>query len=186
MTVNALMTQTDVGRSAFYRHFKDLHEVMETLLEILQDEIFAATRPWLACTGDPVALMNETFTDLVRVCHERGPFIRAVADAATSEQRMEQAWQKFLNGFDDAACARIESDQAQGLIPEFDARPVAIALTRLNTYTLIEAFGQRPRRQPKPVRDALARIWISTLYRSEHSGSDTANLVRHDTNPMVN
>ena len=33
MTVNSLMARTGVGRSAFYQYFKDLHEVMEALLE---------------------------------------------------------------------------------------------------------------------------------------------------------
>ena len=48
MTVNSLMAPTGVGRSAFYQYFKDLHEVMETLLDMLQDEIFAAVSgPWL-------------------------------------------------------------------------------------------------------------------------------------------
>ena len=80
--------------------------------------------------------------------------------------------------FDDAASARIEADQEQGLIPHFDARPVAIALNRLDAYTLIEAFGQRPRSQPEPVREALARIWISTLYGAEWLGKGSSDLVR--------
>ena len=33
MTIASLMAQTDVGRSAFYQYFKDLQEVMETLLD---------------------------------------------------------------------------------------------------------------------------------------------------------
>ena len=64
------------------------------------------------------------------------------------------------------------------LIPDFDARPVAIVLNRLDTYTLIEAFGRRPRRQPEPVREALARVWISTLCGSEWLGKEASNLVR--------
>ena len=31
---------------------------------------------------DPVALLSETFTGLVRLFHQRGPIVRAVADAA--------------------------------------------------------------------------------------------------------
>ena len=41
MTVTlARWPQQDVGRSAFYQYFRDLHEVMKNLLDILQDEIF--------------------------------------------------------------------------------------------------------------------------------------------------
>ena len=178
LTISSLMASTDVSRSAFYQYFNDLHELMETLLDMLQDEIFDAVEPWIAGVGDPVALMHETLAGLVRACYQRGPFLRAVADAATTDKRLEKAWSQFLGRFDDAAFPRIQADQEQGLIPDFDARPVAIALNRLDAYMIIEAFGQRPRSQPEPVREALARIWISTLYGSEWLGNDSSNLVR--------
>ena len=178
MTVNSLMAPTDVSRSAFYQYFKDLHEVMETLLGILQDEIFDIAQPWIAGVGDPVALMHETLAGLVRVGYQRGPIYRAFADAAATDKRFEKDWKQFLGRFDDAACACIEADQKQGLIPAFDARPVAIALNRLDAYTLIEAFGQRPRSRPEPVREALARVWISTLYGSEWLKKGSSDLVR--------
>ena len=178
MTVSSLMAPTGVGRSAFYQYFKDLHEVMETLLNILQDEIYDVSEPWVTGVDDPVALLNETFTGLIHLLYQRGPIVRAVVDAAPLDKRLEKAWVQFLGGFDDAACSRIEVDQKQGLIPKFDARPVAIALTRLNAFTLIEAFGQHPRSEPEPVQEALARVWISTLYGSEWIGRGSSNLVR--------
>ena len=178
MTVNSLMASTSVGRSAFYQYFKDLHEVMETLLDMLQDEIFVAAEPWITGVGDPVALIHQTLDSLVRVAYQRGPIYRAFVDAAATDKRFEKAWNQFLGGFDDAACARIEADQKQGLIPAFDARPVAIALNRLDASMLIEAFGKHPRREPEPVREALARIWISTLYGTEKFKKGASDLVR--------
>jgi len=165
MTITSLMAPTDVGRSAFYQHFKDLHEVMETLLEMLQGEIFEVAEPWIAdVSDDPTAVLRESLSGLVRVCHERGPFLRAITDAATTDERLEKGWNQFLEEFDIAGTARIEADQARGLTADFDAQPVAFALNRLNAYTLLHAFGQHPRQDPEPVREALARIWISTLY----------------------
>ena len=178
MTVNSLMVSTGAGRSAFYVYFKDMYELMETLLAMLQDEIFDSAKPWVTGIGDPVTLINEAITGLVQVAYERGPIYRAFADAAATDDRFDKAWTQFLNGFDDAASARIEADQKQGLIPDFEARPVAIALNRLDAYTLIEAFGQHPRRQPKPVREALVQIWVSTLYGSEWRGSSFSTLTR--------
>ena len=178
MTVNALMASAGLSRSAFYQYFKDLHDLMQTLLDVSQEEIVAACSPWYTGVGDPVALLGATFTGLVRVCYERGPLVRAVSDAAATDKRLEKAWIHFLGGYDDAACARIEADQEQGLILSFDARPVAIALNRLDAYTLIKAFGQHPRSEPEAVREALARIWISTLYGSEWIGKEASDLVR--------
>jgi AcrR family transcriptional regulator len=168
MTIASLMAATDVGRSAFYQHFKDLHEVMENLLEMLQGEIFEVAEPWLVdVSDDPTVVLRETVSGLVRVCYERGPFLRAITDAATTDERLEKVWKKFLKGFDNAGTARIEADQARGLIADFDAPQVAFALNRLNTYTLLQAFGQHPRQDPEPVREALTRIWISTLYGAD-------------------
>jgi len=178
MTVNLLMASTGVSRSAFYQYFKDLHELMETLLDMLQQEIFDVAEPWLAGVGDPVTLLHKTVTGLGHVCYQRGPFLRAITDAATTDARLENAWLQFLTGFDDAATARIEADQKQGLLSDFEARPVAFALNRLNAYTLLQAFGQHPRKQPEPVREALVRIWISTLYGSEWLGNESSDLVR--------
>ena len=38
MTVGALMTPTGLSRSAFYQYFNDLHDLMETLLNNMENE----------------------------------------------------------------------------------------------------------------------------------------------------
>jgi AcrR family transcriptional regulator len=178
VTVRSVMDSIDLSRSAFYRYFEDLNELMETLLRMLQQEIFDAAEPWMSGVGDPVSLLTDALSGLVRACHQHGPFLRAIFDAAATDESLGNAWGEFLHGFDDAATARIEADQKQGLVPAFDARPVAVALNRLDAYMLIEAFGQHPRSEPEPVRDALSRIWVSTLYGAEWLGKERSNLVR--------
>ena len=178
MTVKSLTTTAGLSRSAFYQYFTDLHDLMESLLDMLKGEVQAVTGPWFTGVGDPVVLLNESLSGLVTVCYRLGPILRATDDASATDKQLEQVWAQFFGVFNDAASARIEADQEQGLIPDFDARPVAIALNHLNAYTLIDAFGQRPRHQPEPVREALARIWISTLYGSEWLGKGSSNLVR--------
>ena len=178
MTVNSLMATTDLSRSAFYQYFDDIHKLMEELLHKLAEEIFGSSNLWLEGVGDPVALLNEAFEGLTQTCHRYGPFLRAVSDAASADEQFEKIWVQFLNAFDDAGTTRIEADQAQGLIAPFDARPVAFSLNRVNAYTFIDAFGQRPRRKPKPIQGALARIWISTLYGAEWCEKGSSSLVR--------
>ena len=178
MTVQSVMIPTGAGRSAFYQYFKDLHGLMETLLDTLRDELVAVTGPWFEGAGDPIALLNHSLDGLVEVCYHRGPILRAIDDASSTDKRFEQAWAQFFAEFNDAVSARIEADQVQGLIPDFAARPVAIALNHLDAYTLIEAFGERPRSKREPVREALGRIWISTLYGSEWLGKESSSLIR--------
>ncbi len=178
MTVNELMASTSVSRSAFYQYFNDLHDVMESLLEIVLEEVLNADDPWYNGVGDPVDLLRETLSGLVDVCYERGPFLRAFTDAAATDARIEEAWAGFLSSFDDVGTAVVEADQKQGLILAFDAYPVMFALNRLSAYTLIHAFGQHPRKQKEPVLKALERICISTIYGSEFLGIKSTALVR--------
>jgi AcrR family transcriptional regulator len=164
LTVAELMSLTGASRPAFYQYFTDLHDLMETLLNGMRDDILGIAKPWFAGEGNPVPLLQESLSGLVRVCYKRGPILRAVADAAASDERLEQAWTTFLKDFDDVVAERIEQQQAAGLIVPFPARPVAVALNRLDASMLIEQFGRRPRGNPEVVREALTRIWLSTLY----------------------
>ena len=178
MTVNSLMATTSISRSAFYRYFKDVHELMENLLMRLESEILEGASPWLADDGDPVALLYESLAAEVRTCYRSGPFLKAVSDAAGNDSRQEAAWNGFIDRFDGAVSERIAADQELGLIEDFDPRPVATALNRVDAYTFIRAFGQRPRSRPEPVLDGNARVWISTLYGQQWTTNKKSTLLR--------
>jgi AcrR family transcriptional regulator len=173
MTVAAVMAPTSAGRSAFYQYFEDLQDLMATLLEELREEIVAGVQPWLAGDGDPVGLLRDSLRELVRVCHHYGPVLQAITDAAPTDEQLEEAWTTFMSGWDDVVTARIEADQAQGLIPAFQARPVAVALNRMDAHTLIHAFGRRPRAPQEPVYEAIARVWVGALYGSTSNSRRT-------------
>lgn len=164
LTIAELMSQTDISRQTFYRHFADLHDLMENLLQELEQDFQAAAGPWFATEDDPVSHLVESLAGVVKVSYQRGPLIRAVVEAAPMDERLERAWNALVHVFDDAATARIEKDQAAGLGPDFDARGVAIALNRMNVGTLIHHFGRRPRSKPESVARSITRVWISTIY----------------------
>ena len=169
------MSGTDVSRSAFYQYFTDLQDLMVTLLNDLGDEILTVANPWLAGEGDRVASLRHSLAELVRVCRARGPILRAVHDAAVSDEKLETAWNDFLGVFDDAVAAQIEKDQAAGLVGPIDARMVAVAFNRLDAYLFIHAFGRHPRQAEAPVREAITHIWISTLYPDALKGVGKSN-----------
>ncbi len=164
LTVKELMSITGTSRSAFYQYFNDLHELMEALLRGIEEDIFGVAKPWFEEEGNPVPLLEETMEGLVRVCYQQGPILRAVSDAAPMDTRLEKAWTSVLKDFDDAVTNRIEQQQAAGWIKPFEARPVAIALNRMDAHLLIHHFGRRPRGNQKLVQKAILRVWVSTLY----------------------
>ena len=164
LTVGELMSLAGTSRPAFYQYFEDLHGLMEALLHAIEEDIFDVATPWLQGEGDPLPLLEQSLEGLVRVCYQQGPILRAVSDAAPMDERLEKAWTDFLKDFDDAVTQRIEQHQKAGLIQPFDARPVAIALNRMDAYLLIHHFGRRPRGNRDSVRKAILQIWVSTLY----------------------
>ena len=117
----------------------------------------------------PFPLLVESLQALVQVCYQRGPILRAVADAAPNDEQLEKSWLQYLKDFDDAVTARIEKQQKAGWVPEFDAHTTAVALNRMDAALVIHAFGRRPRGQSRPVLDAMLRIWSSTLYPTRNS-----------------
>ena len=164
LTVGELMSLAGTSRSAFYHYFEDLHELMEVLLRSMEQDVFEVTAPWFTGEGDPVSLLEESIENLVLILYQQGPILRAIIDAAPMDERLEKVWMLFQKEFDDAVTNRIEQQQADGLIKSFAARPVAIALNRMDAFLLIHHFGRRPRGNRESVRDAILRIWISTLY----------------------
>jgi len=178
MTVNSLMATTSISRSAFYRYFEDVHALMGALLKRLESEILEGASRWLSEEGDPVALLHESLAAEVRICYRHGTLIKGVSDAAAADGQLEEEWNGLLDRFDDVVRERIAADQELGLIEDFDPRTVATALNRVSASLYIREFGQRPRSQPEPVLDAIARIWISTLYGQRWATSRKSTLHR--------
>ena len=164
LTVAVLMARTGASRPTFYQYFTDLYDLMSVLLNSLRTDILDVCSSWFEGEGDPVPQLKTSLAGLVDVCYERGPILRAVADAAASDAELEKAWETFLKSFDDAVAARIKQHQAQGYIELFPAYPVAVALNRLDASLLIDYFGKLPRGDKKEILSALTRIWHSTLY----------------------
>jgi len=164
LTVGNLMAATDYSRSAFYQHFNDLHGLMEALLDEVKGGIVQGAQPWFSGDGDSVASLQESLTALVDVGHEHGSILRAVADAAPNDDRLEYVWQSFLGSFDEIVASRIAADQERGLTPEFEPMPVARALNRMDAGVLIHAFVSAKKARKKEVLSGLMRVWISTLY----------------------
>ena len=104
LTVGELMVMAEASRPAFYQYFTDLHQVMEVLLDDLRDEIMSVAAPWLIAEGDPVPLLRESLTGLVKVCYRRGPILRAVADAASADATLEKELARVSQGLRRCGC----------------------------------------------------------------------------------
>ncbi len=171
LTVGGLMATTEYSRPTFYLYFNDLHGFMETLLDEVKVGIVEGARAWLSNEGDAVGGLRQSLTTLVDVAHQHGPILKAVADAAPGDARLERVWETFLGSFDEVVSARIAQDQAAGITPDFEPLPVARALNRMDAGMLIHAFGSGEKAPKDAVLSAIMRVWLSTLYPFDAAAS---------------
>jgi TetR/AcrR family transcriptional regulator, ethionamide resistance regulator len=173
MTVEWVMARTGLSRPAFYAYFRDRYEVVTQLLEGIGGLLFALDWRWLSGEegGDEA---KEVLVDALRAGSqafvEYGPVLRAIADAAGYDARVEQVYRYgLIERLIAAVATRISRDVEAGVSPgELDPEETARALVLMSERYLLDAFG-RPERRPSRRESAavfgtLEEIWVRTLY----------------------
>ena len=178
MKVEDVMARTGLSRPAFYAYFGDRYELVTRLLEGIGGLLFAVDRRWLV--GDPgsgreesVAVLRDALRRGSETFERYGPVLRAISDAASHDERVEEVYRfGLIERLTAAVAARIardvEADISPGnLVPEETAR----ALVLMTERYMIDAFG-RPSEQKRGDHGRVVRtletVWISTLYGPDH------------------
>ena len=173
MTVEGVMVRTGLSRPAFYAYFRDRYEVVTRLLEGIGSLLFALDWRWLS-GGEGGEEAREVLVDALRAGSltfvEYGPVLRAIADAAGYDARVEQVYRYgLIERLVGAVARRISRDVEAGLSPsDLDPEETARALVLMTERYLLDAFG-RPESRPSgeeraAVFAALEGIWVRTLY----------------------
>lgn len=165
VTVEQVMLRTGLKRPAFYAHFRDRYDLMLRVVAHIGGELFEKADRWLR-GNDPERDLHAALDGVARVYVEHGPVLRALADAAPTDERVEVAYRTLVQTFVDANAERIRSEQRAGRTPAaLDAYETARALTWLCERYLSEAFGRQPQEDVDTVVSVLEDIWLATLYR---------------------
>ena len=177
MKVEDVMARTGLSRPAFYAYFKDRYELVTRLLEGIGGLLFAVDRRWLV--GDPgvgreesAAILREALGGGAETFQRYGPVLRAISDAASYDERVEEMYRSgLLERLVAAVAVRVARDVESGLSPaELDPQETARALVLMTERYLIDAYGQPVAGQPRDgaaVVWTLQKVWISTLYGPE-------------------
>jgi TetR/AcrR family transcriptional regulator, ethionamide resistance regulator len=164
MTVDAVMSRTGLKRPAFYAHFRDRHDLALLVVDDLTQQLAAMVDRWLT-SDDLIGDARSAFEGLAEVYREHGAVLRAISDAASSDEKVEAAYSRMIQGFIDATAKRFADDQAAGLIDaDLDIAETARALVWMDERYLTQAFSRDPKPDVQQVVDVLYRIWYSTLY----------------------
>jgi len=177
LTAEAVMARTGLSRPAFYAYFRDRYDLVTHLLEGIGALLFAVDRAWLEGKSESREEASMNLGEALRRGSETfllyGPVLRAIADAASHDTRVEQAYRfGLIENFIQAVTARIACDVEAGVSSaNIDPEETARALVLLTERYLLDVFG-RPKARPSETQIAtivstLERVWNQTLYGPE-------------------
>jgi TetR/AcrR family transcriptional regulator, ethionamide resistance regulator len=160
LSVDVLMASTGLTRTAFYRHFDDLSELVLRLLEDVGSEVYAIAERWREAVADDLAAAaNEGLRGIVDFFQRNGPLVRAVSDAAATDEQIERGYRGFFDAFTELIKNGLDELELQ--VP--DTRALARALNLMNEAYLLDEFGREPFGDPAVVRATLEMVWLRVV-----------------------
>jgi TetR/AcrR family transcriptional regulator, ethionamide resistance regulator len=170
LSVEILMTGSGLTRTAFYRHFDDVSDLVLRLLADVGGELYVVAERWVqeAQESDDTELAflqaaGEGLRGVVTFFHENGPLVRAIAEAATTDARIERAYNGFLDRFTELTAYGLERMIENGRIEPLDPWPVARALNLMNERYLLAEYGRGSGVDPDVAFATLATVWLRTI-----------------------
>jgi TetR/AcrR family transcriptional regulator, ethionamide resistance regulator len=163
LNVGELMREAgfgESGRTIFYRHFDDLGDLLVRASREAIDALYSAQRP----AEDPAAgsvrdVVRPAIENAVDVYRRHGPLLRAVVEAAASDEQVAAGHNAMRRQFD----GLVESAMRErGLDLPYLAE-TARALNILNEAYLVDAYGREPRVSREVAVETLTQIWMGVL-----------------------
>lgn len=166
LTVDEVMRRTGLSRPSFYVYFKDRHDLMLRVFAALRGELQTVVNRWTQADGNSPQRLREALEGVVAVYAQHGPVVRALADAATDDPEVEQAYTGVVQFFIDAARERITSEVKAGVIAKVDPEETAKALVWMTERYLYHSLGTARPSPPDEVAATLISVMSRALYQS--------------------
>lgn len=156
--------RAELTRTAFYRHFDDRQALLLAVLDDVGVGLDRIADPWEQGEGAPEETLRDALDELVRVYHEHGRLLRAIADASTQDPEVAALYADIGARLSASAAERIATEVAEGRSRVADPQEVGSALVWMNERYLLDRFGQAPLGDPQRAADALTEIWLRAVY----------------------
>jgi AcrR family transcriptional regulator len=164
ISLDDITSAADVARTAFYRHFEDRQRLLMAMLDDVGLELDHVADKWMAEAEDPVAELRASLRGLTELFVEHGRLIQAISDTARHDPEIGALYDRLAERLVRATTRRIEADVEAGRSRITAPQEVARALTWMNERYLLASFGHRPFSDQAAVTEALATVWINSLY----------------------
>jgi AcrR family transcriptional regulator len=161
LSVDVVMAQTGLTRTAFYRHFDDITELVLRLFADVNDELYAVAERWAASAGVTYpAPGREGLAAVVDFYVRHGPLLQAIAEAAATDEPIERAFHGSTDAFIELTAEALERMVREGLLQVPYPRALARAMTLMNQAYLLAEFGREPYGDPEVALATLQTVWL--------------------------
>ncbi|HEX2105949.1 MAG TPA: TetR/AcrR family transcriptional regulator, partial [Solirubrobacteraceae bacterium] len=164
LNIERIAKRAGLSRTAFYFYFRDKRELLMRLAEDVTQRLYAEGDVWFSGGRDPAEELGHAIRNSAALYREHGELLRALADAATSDEELARFWHGIIDRFVDRAQERIEDARRAGLDGPGEPRATAFALCWMTERTFHQqSFLGDPVPQEQ-LLDALTGIWVRVIY----------------------
>ncbi len=168
LSVDELMREAGLGRTLFYRHFDDLGDLLLRAGREAITELFEAQQALgLPQAADAPSAIRQALEPAVGVYARHGPLLRAITEAAATDERIAEGYLANRRRFDVLVEDALRAMGPLSRVPLADAGETARALNLLNEHYLLDAFGREPRVSAPTALQTLTEIWFALLHRRQ-------------------
>jgi TetR/AcrR family transcriptional regulator, ethionamide resistance regulator len=167
LTVDDVMREAGIGRTIFYRHFDDLADLLMRAGREAIEELLDAQQALRAVTiGDGREVVRSAIEPAVAVYQRHGPLLRAIAEAATTEEPIAEGQDIMRQRFHELVEHALAAIPRVADHPPADIAETARALNLMNESYLLDAFGREPRVSVEAAIQTLTEVWFAFIQRN--------------------
>jgi len=166
LSVESVMTDAGLTRTLFYRHFDDLADLVVRLLEEASTDLYEHERQLATADGEDPETIRRALEAPVAAMSAHGPLIRAVAEAASHDERIDEGYRALVERFGRLIEGYLRALAGRGYAHCEDPAQTARALNLMNLSYLLDVFGTpEPRASPEVALRTLTEIWLAVLHQ---------------------
>lgn len=171
-SVDRLVREAGISRSAFYLHFADKGDLLRTLYVGVVGDLIAAAQTWWGLPPDATkAEFHEGFRVLLDAYRPHARLMRAVTEVASYDQDVRLEFDAHMDRAVGEVVQHIRSGQASGAIREgLDAEPVANCLMWMTERVLMQVLGTADDDVADRYLAGLVEVYWHTLYEGRRGG----------------
>lgn len=165
LSVDTVMARVGLSRTAFYRYFDDLGDVIASLMSDVVADLLETAEQLAALESDSdEERFRAGLRHIAGVFADRGRVIRGVAEATHHDVELEERWSAMRERFVTVTAAALAEPATRKRARLTDPEGTARALTLMNEAYLLDAFRRSPALDADAAAEALWPVWRAVVF----------------------